>query len=473
MTDYHLNPFCFVTDTPGGVILNAVPDLRVTFAHEHRAIVDVLIARASVSEQDMLKLIAPTRLRELVSKKVLLERPIEGLDGRYSRQLGYFSMTSDTPEAHGQTLANAHVLILGVGAIGSHVLWNLAAIGVGRITILDFDVVEESNFNRQLMYTPADLGQLKVDVIAGAIRKFNPEIEIVALNRKIESERDVSDLLDGVDLVVKAIDTPEESNNWVNSACVAARVPFVIGGFLDYVGVVGPNYIPGRSSCYACLGDPGQIRRLHGKGATFAPLTTTVASKIAMIAFKILIGDDENFADKIYSYDTRLGRWFVEDVIPAAQCPVCSSAPIAREAADPRRTNTILFRSLMTVAMLITVVLREYFGQELIGVLTFVAVLMSIPVIDAIQGHDAVRTRREFFVISAIYIGSSLLALILGAINHNDVMLPHSMAQLFDTVRAICIVVTQAAIGVTALFIGMCGLLEYAPKTLSFFNQDI
>ena len=106
MTEYRLNPFCFVTDTPRGVILNAVPDLRVTFAREHRPIVDFLIARESVSEQDVLKLVAPTRLRELVDKKVLLERPIDGLDGRYSRQLGYFSMTSDRPDRLGGTLAS-------------------------------------------------------------------------------------------------------------------------------------------------------------------------------------------------------------------------------------------------------------------------------------------------------------------------------------------------------------------------------
>lgn len=469
---YRLNPFCFVTDTPAGIIMNAVADLRVTFAREHRAIVDLLIARDSLAERDLLRVVAPTRLQELVAKKVLLDGPVEELGGRYSRQNGYFSMTSDTPQAFREKLTAAHVLILGVGAIGSHVLWNLAAIGIGKITILDFDVVEESNFNRQLMYNPADLGEVKVDVIGRKIREFNPEIEVVILNRKIGSKQDVCDLLPDVDLVVKAIDTPEESNGWVNSACVEAKVPFIIGGFLDYVGMIGPNYIPGRSTCHGCLGDPGEVRRLHGTGATFAPLTTTVASKMSMIAFKILVGDDENFADKIFSYDTRDGRWIIQDVVPVGTCATCAAEPPTLIAADPVARQITMYRSLLIAGLILTIVLREFFEQQLIGVLAFAGVLMTVPVIYAIHQHNAVRARREFFVVSCIYIAFSLVAVVLEQVRAG-IAVPGSFAEFFENVRVVCAVITQAAVGVTLLFLGMCGLLEYTPRVVELLDREI
>ncbi|MDB5672534.1 MAG: HesA/MoeB/ThiF family protein [Alphaproteobacteria bacterium] len=473
MASYRLNPFCMVTDTPRGIILNGLPDLRVVFEREHRPIIDLLIAREQFQEEEILKLVAPTRLEELVAKKVLL-RDGETLEqGRYSRQRGYFSLTADQPQEVVHRLSNAHVLILGVGAIGSHVLWNLAAIGVGNITVVDFDTVEESNFNRQLMYTPGDLGRLKVDVICERIRAFNPGIKLTGLNRKIGSEEDIRALLDGVDLVVKAIDTPEESNNWVNSVCVRARIPFIVGGFIDCVGVVGPNYIPGRSTCFACVGDPGTVRRLHGTGATFAPLTTIVSSKLAMVAYKILIKEDAKFADRVFTYDTRDGQWTIEDIVPAETCRVCGAEPRPSEAADPRQTPRILYRASLMALMALTVVLREFFGQDLAGTLMFLALFATMPVIYAIEDRNVAGTRRQFFVISCIYVLFGVGSLLIDDFNSGAIQVPASFDAFFTDVRSICGLVAQAVLAVTILFFGMCAVLKATPFVMAFARQGI
>jgi molybdopterin/thiamine biosynthesis adenylyltransferase len=462
-----------VTDTPRGIILNGLPDLRVTFEREHRPIVDLLIAREKFDDAEILRLVAPTRLEELLAKKVLLRDgdPLE--QGRYSRQRGYFSLTADQPEAISHRLANAHVLVLGAGAIGSHVLWNLAAIGVGTITVVDFDVVEESNFNRQLMYNPADLGRLKVEVICERIRAFNPAIAVTGLNRRIGSEADVRALLDGVDLVVKAIDTPEESNSWVNAVCVSAQIPFIVGGFIDCVGVVGPNYVPGRSTCFACVGDPGTVRRLHGTGATFAPLTTVVSSKLAMIAYKILIKDDAKFADRIFTYDTRDGQWATEAVVPATTCRVCGAPAQPAETADPRQTPRILYRVSLMLLMTLTVVLREFFDQNLAGTLMLLALFATMPVVYAIEERNVPSTRRQFFVIACIYVLFGVGALLIEDFKSGAIQVPADFNAFYADVRSVCGLVAQAVLAVTILFFGMCAVLKAAPAMLSFARQGI
>lgn len=205
---YHFNPFSLVTRVNDEIMINTFPSNRVIFSASHQPIVDYLIDKGELEESDVLKFIAPSRLQELVRRKVLLKGAPQPIAGRYSRQLGYFSMISEQPAELQQKVQGSHALILGVGAIGSHTCWNLAAIGVGKITLVDFDTVEESNFNRQLMYGPEDLGKFKVDVLGDKIRAFNPQIEVVSINKKITSLDDVVELVRGVDIVLKAIDTP-------------------------------------------------------------------------------------------------------------------------------------------------------------------------------------------------------------------------------------------------------------------------
>lgn len=173
------------------------------------------------------------------------------MDERYFSNLAFFGAfaTSEISRAALQRrLSSAHVLMLGTGGLGSNVLQSLAGLGVGRLTLLDHDIVEPRNFARQFVYRERDVGQSKVRRAANWVREFDSRIDVTAVERRVEGPGDVAELLDGVDLVISGIDRPDAVDAWVNEACVGALVPWVRGGMLGtelrYFSVD-----PGRSAC--------------------------------------------------------------------------------------------------------------------------------------------------------------------------------------------------------------------------------
>ncbi len=474
---YHFNPFSLVTQVDKEILINTSPANRVIFAADHFSIIDHFIGKGELQEFEVLKYIAPSRLDELLAKKVLLKGAPRPITGRYSRQMGYFSMISDEPDLVQQKVRNSHALILGVGAIGSHTCWNLAAIGVGKITLVDFDTVEESNFNRQLMYTPEDLGKYKVDVLGDRIREFNPEIEVVSLNMKINSEADVLQLISDVDIVVKAIDTPEESMEWVNAVCVRHSIPYVCGGFLDSTAVVGPNYIPGKSLCSSCQGDVGTIiRRMHGTGPTFGPLATLVTSMLSMIAFKILLGKADGFVNRIYLYNADNGTWDNQLVAPVRDCSVCGTtkpAPIDDQQSKTQKHSVLMLRLMLVTMLSLTIVIGEIYKQPLVGVMAFFGIFACVPVVSKIYGENSLRSRREFFVLTCIYMGFSIFGLLVRNLYGNDFKLPYSLREIFNTMQLVSGVVIQATLGITVLFFSLCSIREIVPRVIGFLNQKL
>ncbi|AIS53345.1 UBA/THIF-type NAD/FAD binding protein [Thermoanaerobacter kivui] len=109
---------------------------------------------------------------------------------------------------------------VGAGAIGTHVLWNFVAMGIKKITVVDFDVVEESNLNRQLFYCYEDIGKYKVEVLAEKIKKLDPQVELIIYKEKISSVQDIEKYIANKTLVIKSFDTPENATEWVNEVCV-------------------------------------------------------------------------------------------------------------------------------------------------------------------------------------------------------------------------------------------------------------
>jgi molybdopterin-synthase adenylyltransferase len=180
---------------------------------------------------------------------------------RYFSNLGFFdAFTSLTrPREEPQLrLRASHVLVLGAGGLGSAALMNLAGLGVGAVTVVDQDLVELRNFARQFTYTEAEVGQPKADRVADWLRAFDPTVRVASLRQRVAAPQDVTDLLPGtqetgpVDLVVSAIDEPDDIDRWVNEACVAAGVPYIRGG-LAYTQGLYWSVDPGRSACRECL----------------------------------------------------------------------------------------------------------------------------------------------------------------------------------------------------------------------------
>ena len=148
---------------------------------------------------------------------------------RFDRQLRYFSdigVGDLVPSECQRRLREAKVAVLGVGGLGGWTAWALATIGVGEMWLVDGDRVEISNLNRQILYTEADLGLLKVECAAARLRAFNPAAKITTTARRLGSTVEIADFIDGADLVIDAIDWPAfEVEVWVNEACFEAGHP--------------------------------------------------------------------------------------------------------------------------------------------------------------------------------------------------------------------------------------------------------
>jgi molybdopterin/thiamine biosynthesis adenylyltransferase len=229
------------------------------------------------------------------------------LDPRYAGNLAFFEIFSDlrqTPTRLQNRLRNAHVLQLGTGGVGSSVLQGLASLGVGRLTLLDADVVEPRTFARQFLYRRRDVGRSKVEAAAAWLRGFDDRIEVRAVERWVIGPDDVADLLPDVDVVASGIDTPVGVDRWVNQACMAAGVPWVRGG----VTGTAANYFsvhPGRSACLACrlradekvltgAGADGASARMAAEAArvnrAVGPMAALAGSLVALEVARYLTG---------------------------------------------------------------------------------------------------------------------------------------------------------------------------------------
>jgi molybdopterin/thiamine biosynthesis adenylyltransferase/Zn-dependent protease len=248
-------------------------------------------------------------------------------DDRYSRQLGWFSMNSAARGKETQVqarLRNASVTVLGVGGLGTHVAWNLAACGIGELHLVDGDSVELSNLNRQLFYTPDDVGLRKVDVAAERLLRFNPQLRIRKTHKYLESVDDIIDAIQDSTFVVRAIDSPMESLAWVNEACVRMGVPYSGAGFFPQGTIVGPTVIPGESPCLACNAPDVQPRFDRGTGGTLAPLVAATAGLLAceVITFIGKLGQVQTIGNMLAINAPALN--FSLRGVPLNQsCPVC------------------------------------------------------------------------------------------------------------------------------------------------------
>jgi len=282
---------------------------------------------------------------------------------RYSSNLAFFdaftslSLSREEPQAR---LRQAHVLVLGAGGLGSAVLMNLAGLGIGAVTVVDQDLVELRNFARQFTYTEAEIGQPKADRVAAWLRAFDPTVRVVSFLRRVEAPQDVTDLLAGtrdtgpVDLVVSAIDEPDEVDRWVNQACVAAGVPFIRGGLAHTQGLYW-SVDPGRSACRECL-ERHRARLAEGVdhdavswprvivadrvNRAIGPVASVLGGLVAMEALRYLTGlvapvsaGRYQLVDFATDCGVRSDAWAADP-----DCPVCASAPVRSERATVRDT---------------------------------------------------------------------------------------------------------------------------------------
>jgi molybdopterin/thiamine biosynthesis adenylyltransferase len=256
----------------------------------------------------------------------------------------HFATLSREREEFQRRLLDAHVVILGVGGLGSTVLMQLTGAGVGRFTLLDHDVVELRNFSRQFIFRRSDLGRSKVARAAEWVTEFDPATGVLAVDQRITCAGDIAALLPGTDVLIGAIDTPPlEIAYWINTACVAAGVPHVRGGMS-----LQPQYYsvdPGASACVECdrlvmldeqagPTSSGVRWRLMQRQVDNAPnpgvgpVAGLIGSAIAMEAIRYITGFTEPVAaGALHTFDLINGS--AEEIRPwpaRPDCPVCPTA---------------------------------------------------------------------------------------------------------------------------------------------------
>jgi bacteriocin biosynthesis cyclodehydratase domain-containing protein len=259
---------------------------------------------------------------------------------RFDRQLRYFSDVTHrdlTPSQCQERLREAKVAVLGVGGLGAWAAWALACTGVGEMWLIDGDRVEVSNLNRQILYTEADIGLLKVECAAARLRAFNTAARITAAARRLESEEDIAGFIAGADFVVDAADWPaHDIELWCNAACFAAGIPYITMSHFPPVARVGPLYVPGRTGCFVCqeaayrreypLFDVAieQQRAKPSQAATLGPACGLIGGHIGLDAMHLLTGLSKPSTQGVaHMYDLRTMAVKREPVVPEPGCPVC------------------------------------------------------------------------------------------------------------------------------------------------------
>lgn len=183
-----------------------------------------------------------------------------GLDAvtrrRHESNLRYYDLYAGlgrTSADFHTAMAAADVLLLGAGGMGSGVLQSLIGLGVGRVRLVDFDVVEEKNLARQFAYGHADVGRTKVHAARDWADRYSPGTTVVeAVHERVSDVASLSRLGAGASLLVCAIDSPNDVHLLVNEACFGLGVPFVTGG-LQYSTMFYWSVEPGVSPCRMCL----------------------------------------------------------------------------------------------------------------------------------------------------------------------------------------------------------------------------
>jgi adenylyltransferase/sulfurtransferase len=255
-----------------------------------------------------------------------------GLDEvrRYSRHLIMPEVAME-----GQTrLKGAKVLCIGAGGLGSPVAMYLAAAGVGTLGLVDFDVVDETNLQRQIIHGQSDVGRPKVQSAHDRLRELNPYIEIRIHETRLDSSN-VMDIFRDYDVIVDGTDN-FPTRYLVNDACVLLGKPYVWGSIFRFDGQVSVFWAE-HGPCYRCLypepPPPGMVPSC-AEGGVLGVLCATIGSIQATEAVKLVIGKGTSLIGRLKVYDALEMEFREIPIRKDPECPICGKNPTIHELID-------------------------------------------------------------------------------------------------------------------------------------------
>lgn len=239
---------------------------------------------------------------------------------RYSRHI----LLPQVDVAGQLAFANAEVLIVGVGGLGSPVAQYLAASGVGRLVLVDHDQVEVSNLQRQVIHTENTLGMDKVHSAAQALAQLNPHCQVRPVNHVLTGDA----LAQAVKSAAVVVDCTDNFSTRVeiNKQCFEQRTPLVSGAAIRAEGQVTVfDFRDSQSPCYQCLYDlTGNDQNLTcSQSGVLAPLVGVIGSTQALEVLKLLGGFGQALVGRLQLYDAMSGKWREFKLKRDAQCKLC------------------------------------------------------------------------------------------------------------------------------------------------------
>lgn len=249
---------------------------------------------------------------------------------RYSRHL----LLPELGRSGQQKLKESSVLMIGAGGLGSPMSMYLAAAGVGRLGIVDFDTVDESNLHRQIIYGTNDVGRPKLESAARRLHEINPHVEIERFETRLTSENAL-ELFDGFDLVADGTDN-FPTRYLVNDAAVMSGIPNVYASIFRFDGQVSVFGAP-DGPCYRCLypepPPPGLVPSC-AEGGVLGVLPGIVGTLQATEVIKQLTGIGESLVGRLLIFDALEMEFRTMKVRRDPACPVCGDNPSVTELID-------------------------------------------------------------------------------------------------------------------------------------------
>lgn len=266
-------------------------------------------------------------VRRLKSKAIVVEptqRPgfSDSELNRYARHI----LLRDIGGPGQRRLKDARVLVVGAGGLGSPTLLYLAAAGVGTIGVIDDDLVDASNLQRQIIHTDQGIGRPKVDSARAAMLALNPYIAVQAHRARFVGAG-AADLVAGYDLVLDGSDN-FDTRYLVNRICAQAGKPLISGAITQWEGQIS-LYDPARGApCYECVFPvrpaPGTVPTCAEAGVA-APLPGVIGAMMAMEAVKHITGAGQTLAGRLLIHDALYSETRVITVFPRADCAICGA----------------------------------------------------------------------------------------------------------------------------------------------------
>lgn len=249
---------------------------------------------------------------------------------RYSRHL----IMPEVGVAGQKKLLEGKVLLIGAGGLGAPLSLYLTAAGVGKIGVVDFDVVDFSNLQRQVTYTTHDVGRKKVEVTKERMKAMNPDVQVMTYDQKLTS-KNALEIFKEYDIIIDGTDN-FPTRYLTNDACVLLGKPNVHGSIFRFEGQA-TVFWPGKGPCYRCLypepPPPGMVPSC-AEGGVLGILPGLVGLIQATEAIKILLGKGETLVGRLIRFDA-MGMKFEEYKLRRDRsCPICGENPTIKELVD-------------------------------------------------------------------------------------------------------------------------------------------